>query len=173
MAEFGDKGAKWRESVAPSSPQEAERKVAAWRAWRVYFETTARAQDAIDAALREGADVTLAEYNVLLLLQEAEGRRLRFKDLAAKTSFSKSRLSYQVKVLEKRGLVCRGEVEGDARGLYVQLTQAGLLTFLRAGKLHALQVEQLMLTELSIGEVEVIERVFTRLATRLEELGEA
>lgn len=173
MGELSEKDARPRVNIAATSPEEAKRKVATWRAWRVYFETTARAQDAMEAVLRKGAGVTLAEYNVLVLLQEAKGHRLRFKDLAAKMSFSKSRLSYQVKVLEKRGLICRGEVEGDARGVYVQLTEEGWRTFLEAGKLHARQVEQLMLNELSTGEAEVIERVFTRLAKRLEESAEA
>ncbi|MDO5033846.1 MAG: MarR family transcriptional regulator [Actinomycetaceae bacterium] len=161
------------EALALTSKDAAQLEALRWRAWRVYFESTARMQDEIDSALREGAGVSLPDYNVLLLLSEAPDRKLRFKELAKRMSFSKSRLSYQVKVLAKRGLVSRQSVESDARGLYVQLTDLGVETFVRAGRLHARHVKRLMLQSLSESEAEALVSVFSRLSENLEESSQA
>ena len=107
-----------------TSRSEEERKQNIRAAWRTFIETTGRLQDELDKVLREGKDCDRGLQPVRTA--SAPDHRLRFKDLAKRMSFSKSRLSYQVKVLDKRGLVCRRTAEEDARGLYVELTDAGM-----------------------------------------------
>ena len=89
------------------------------QAWRAYFEATALLQDRLDRTLKDGADLHLADYNLLLLLSEAPEGRMRMGELARLMVFSPSRVTYQVKTLEQRGLVERGlpdaEVESDPR----------------------------------------------------------
>lgn len=155
------------QAVTLSSRAEAEHRAAVWRAWRAFFETSARLQNETDAVLRAGVDISISDYNVLLLLYEAEDHRLRFRDIARGMAFSKSRLSYQIKVLTKRGLVSRHSVEGDARGVFIQITDLGLETFVRAGRLHERHVDSLILDLISIEEAEVVERVFSRIAKRV------
>ncbi|MDO5049041.1 MAG: MarR family transcriptional regulator [Actinomycetaceae bacterium] len=154
-------------SLQLSTRSDEEARVALWRAWRIYIETTGRMQSEIDAVLHKGAGIAIADYNLLLLLTEAPERRLRFKELAQRMSFSKSRLSYQIRSLEKRGLISREAVEGDARGLDVQLTQEGMQTFKKAARLHEKHVQALMFDSISLQEAEVLERIFTRVAKKL------
>lgn len=153
-----------------TSRSEEERKQVIRAAWRTFIETTGRLQDELDKVLREGAKIAIADYNLFVLLSEAPDHRLRFKDLAKRMSFSKSRLSYQVKVLDKRGLVCRRTAEEDARGLYVELTDAGMKTYREASKLHSAQVKALMLDSLSLQEAECLQKIFSRVAQNIEEL---
>lgn len=155
-----------------TSRSEEQRKKVIREAWRTFIETTGRLHDELDKVLREGAGIAIADYNLFVLLSEAPDHRLRFKDLAKRMLFSKSRLSYQVKVLDKRGLVCRRAAEEDARGLYVELTEEGMKTYMEAAKLHSAQVKALMLDSLTFEEAEVLQRVFTRVAANIEELCE-
>ena len=59
-------------------------------------------------------------------LSEAPGRALRMSQLAAASTFSKSRLSHAVSRLEERGWVIRQDCPTDRRGQVAQLTDAGL-----------------------------------------------
>lgn len=140
-----------------------------WRAWRSYFETTAKLQDTIEHVLRREADLHLADYNVLLILHEAPEHRLRIGQVADRMAFSKSRMSYQVRSLEKRGLITRETVEADARGVCIHLTDKGREVFRKAGRIHADQVRELVLDEMTEREAEVLETFFTRVAKRLED----
>lgn len=140
-----------------------------WRAWRAYFETTAKLQDTLERVLRKEAGLHLADYNVLLVLHEAPDNHLRIGQVADRMAFSKSRMSYQVRSLEKRGLITRESVADDARGVCIHLTKAGRDIFRKAGRIHARQVHDLVLEDMTSEEAEVLERVFNRIAARIEE----
>ena len=137
--------------------------------WRAYFESSALLQTALDEHLRAQSDLTLFEYNLLLLLDEAPGHRLRMGDLARAMVFSSSRLSYQIGVLERRGWVCRERDADDARVIHACLTDAGKRTFDESGRAHLMAVRELFLDDLSADEVATLDAVFTRLKTRLRD----
>lgn len=94
----------------------------AWRGYRRMF-TLLEAQLTRDLA--EDSDLSMADYTVLSNLVEAEDRRWRMTELADHMQWSQSRLSHQVKRMERRGLVAREQFEGDGRGAVVVLTDAG------------------------------------------------
>lgn len=137
--------------------------------WRSYLESSVLLQTALDERLRAGSDLSLFEYHLLLLLDEAPGHRLRMGELARAMVFSSSRLSYQIGVLERRSLVCRERDPGDARVIHACLTAAGKKKFDEAGRIHLLAVRELFLDDLSAEEADTLDRVFTRLRTRLRE----
>jgi len=137
--------------------------------WRSYFESSVLLQNALDDQFRATSDLTLAEYNLLLLLDEAPDRRLRMGDLARGMVFSSSRLSYQIGVLEKRGLVRRERDAGDARVIHACMTAAGKEKFDDSGRSHLMAVRELFLDDLDADEVAVLEAVFNRLKSRLRE----
>ncbi|NUL43764.1 MarR family transcriptional regulator [Cellulosimicrobium funkei] len=138
------------------------------QAWRAYFEATALLQDRLDRTLKESAELQLADYNLLLLLSEAPGGRLRMGQLARLMVFSPSRVTYQVKTLAQRGLVERCAAATDRRGAEAVITDAGRHLFRRAAALHSRQVQDLFLDQLEDGEAETLLRVFSRLGRSLE-----
>lgn len=137
--------------------------------WRSYFESSVLLQQALDDRFRAAADLTLAEYNLLLLLGEADDGQLRMGDLAHAMVFSSSRLSYQIGVLERRGLVCRKRDAQDARVIHACLTDAGREAFDASSRSHLMAVRELFLDDLSPDEVSTLDAVFTRLKSRLRE----
>ncbi|MDI3330029.1 MAG: MarR family transcriptional regulator [Micrococcus sp.] len=139
------------------------------QAWRAYFEATALLQDRLERTLRSGAELHLADYNLLLLLTEAPGGHLRMGELASLMVFSPSRVTYQVKTLEKRGLVERRACPEDGRGQEAVITDAGRRLFRRASALHARQVQELFLDRVDEAEAETLLRVFSRLGCALED----
>jgi Transcriptional regulators len=137
--------------------------------WRSYFESSVLLQQALDDRFRATSDLTLFEYNLLLLLSEAPDGRLRMGDLAHAMVFSSSRLSYQIGVLEKRGLVCRERDAGDARVIHACLTDAGREAFDSSSRSHLTAVRELFLDDLSAEDVVTLDAVFGRLKARLRE----
>jgi DNA-binding MarR family transcriptional regulator len=139
------------------------------QAWRAYFEATALLQDRLDRTLKEEAGLHLGDYNLLLLLTEAPEGRLRMGELARLMVFSPSRVTYQVKTLEQRGLVERCAAPTDRRGAQAAITDAGRHAFRKAAALHSRQVKDLFLDRLEDGEAETVLRVFSRLGCALED----
>jgi DNA-binding MarR family transcriptional regulator len=157
----------WSRTAVPGRPSTDVPR----RAWRAYFEATALLQDRLERTLRSGADLHLADYNLLLLLTEAPGGHLRMGELASLMVFSPSRVTYQVKTLEKRGLVERRACAEDGRGQEAVITDAGRHLFRKAAAMHSRQVKELFLDRLDEAETETLLRVFSRLGCALEDDG--
>lgn len=137
--------------------------------WRAYLEASLLLETRLDEDLRATAGLSLFDYHLLLLLAEAPGRRLRMGELARRLVFSASRVTYQVKSLEKRNLVLRRPSRTDRRVSYAVLTAAGLDVLRAAAPHHSDTVHRLFLDDLDPAETRVIDRVFNRLWNRLTE----
>lgn len=111
----------------------SEAEMAAWQALLHSHEKITRV---LDAELRAEHGVTLGEYDVLVRLARAQGRRLRMSELAHRVMISPSGLTRAVDGLERRGLVSRARDDGDARVVHAQLTPTGLDTVRRAARTH-------------------------------------
>ncbi|WP_326559597.1 MarR family winged helix-turn-helix transcriptional regulator [Micromonospora sp. NBC_01796] len=135
--------------------------------WRAYIESSQRLFNQLEDELRATSELSLADYQVLVLLSETPGQRLRMGELAGQLVFSPSRLTYQVSNMEKRGLVTRQPCPADRRGSEAVLTAAGLLTLQQAAPQHAASVRQHLMDDLSEDELTVLTRVFERLGERL------
>lgn len=139
-------------------------------AWRAYFEATQMLSELLERGLKKESGMSLADYNLLLLLYESPEGRLRMGELASGMVFSPSRITYQVKTLVARGLIERRAAECDRRGFEAVLTDEGRAAFRRAAVGHARQVDELFLDHLEPGEAETMTRIFSRLGRRLEGL---
>lgn len=139
------------------------------RAWRLFIETSAGLSTAIDDQLRRDADMTLADYHVLLLLHEADGHRLRMKQIAEQMVFSASRLTYQVDGLCKRGWLRREPVPEDRRGSYAILTDDGRAAFAAAAHDHRELVSRLFYDALTPDDGHELAALMSRLADHLQE----
>lgn len=136
-------------------------------AWQVFIETSARLQTMLDDDLKAGAGMSLADYQVLMLLHDAPDRRLRMRDLSDRLVFSTSRLSYQIDTLVRRDWLCRERADEDRRGSYAVLTAAGASAFRTAARDHARCVDELFVDAISDADGRALLDIMTRLSDRL------
>ncbi|WP_345941337.1 MarR family transcriptional regulator [Nesterenkonia sp. E16_10] len=129
------------------------------RAWRSFFETSAIISDRMEKRLHTSTGLRLSDYNLMLLLAEAEDHQLRMGELAEGMVFSPSRLSYQVKSLQKRGLIDRFADAEDRRGMTAQLTEEGHRVFEQASRLHATHIKQLFHPALDDAEADTLRQI--------------
>jgi DNA-binding MarR family transcriptional regulator len=140
------------------------------RAWRGYR----RMRDLLDLQItRDLANETglsWADYTVLVVLSESPDRRIRQLDLAARTFWSKSRLSHQLSRMEDRGLVRREEQAGNSRAIDAVLTPEGLDVIEKAAPKHLDSVRRHFIDLLTEEQIEAIgdaaETVVAHIRTR-------
>lgn len=133
-------------------------------AWRAFIETSARLHTDLDDELRRDAGLTLADYSILVQLSEADGQRLRMRDLAARMAFSSSRLSYQIDSMVKRGWLTRERVSSDRRGSYAALTPLGRSAFRKAAVGHLACVQRMFFDRIDDDDAADLLRIMTKLS---------
>lgn len=103
--------------------------------WRSLLDTTAELRRVLGAELQESS-LSPADYQVLLALSEADGKRLRSSELARTIDWERSRLSHHLKRMERRRLIRREDCATDNRGAEVILNPEGARVFRRATAPH-------------------------------------
>jgi DNA-binding MarR family transcriptional regulator len=110
--------------------------------WRALIDTTAELRRILGAQLLQDSGLSPADYQVLLALSEAAGRRLRSSELAAAIDWQRSRLSHHLARMERRGLIRRDDCATDSRGAEVSLTDHGAGMFRGATTPHARAIKK-------------------------------
>ena len=93
--------------------------------WQAYRDLKVELQAALDRQLERDANLSGADYALLVPLSESVDGVLRARDLGRMIDWERSMISHQVRWMEKRGLVAREDCVDDARGSMVRLTSAG------------------------------------------------
>jgi len=137
------------------------------RSWQAYRDVRRELQRAFDRQLLGEAGLSGAEYAVLVPLSEAPERVLRMRDLGLALGWDRSRMSHQIRRMEKRGLVAREECADDARGFMVRLTDAGWAAIEAAAPSHVETVRKYFFDLLSEDERATLTDVFERIVERL------
>lgn len=137
------------------------------RLWRAYRELTGGLQRAMERQLERDAGISGADYAVLAPLSEADDGVLRMRELGRAVGWDRSRLSHQVRRMEKRGLVAREECLDDARGAMVRLTATGREVVEAAAPEHVETVRRYFFDLLSERDRATLTGVFERLGARL------
>lgn len=104
--------------------------------WRDFLVAYSRLSRLLDDDLRAEHDLSLAEYDALLQLAEAPGRRLRMHQLADRVLLSRSGVTRLIDRLVADGSVERNSCLTDARGAEAVLTPAGLNRLRTAAGTH-------------------------------------
>ena len=140
--------------------------------WRSLVETSADLMRIVGSQLQQSS-LSPADYQVLLALSEAEGRRLRSSELAETIDWERSRLSHHLKRMERRGLVRRDECATDNRGAEVSLTGDGARVFRRATAPHMRAIKKQFADALSLEQFEALADVLTALNHHIQRSGRA
>lgn len=143
-----------------------EQAAAAWlstdqqREWRSVLAGLTLLLDHVDRSLREHSDLSLPEYEILVRLSEAPGRRLRMAELADSVSHSRSRVTHTVARLERAGTVRRRACESDGRGVNAELTERGWRRLTDAAPQHVRKVRAILVDRVSAEDLATVGRVF-------------
>ena len=122
--------------------------------WRLFLTATSALFGSLDRQLQSEAGIPHAYYEILVRLSEAPERTLRMRDLADRSSYSRSRLSHAVARLESMGWVRRTECADDRRGLLAVLTDEGFAALQSAAPGHVEAVRRLLLDPLTPEQVQ-------------------
>ena len=141
-----------------------EQQQAAWRAW---IAASLLLPDRLSRDLMEQADISLADYEILVYLSESAERRLRMSELADLTLSSRSRLSHQIDRLTRAGLVDRQPCSEDRRGAFAVLTPAGWDFLVATAPAHVESVREHLVDVLTEEEFDEFGRLCAKVANRL------
>jgi DNA-binding MarR family transcriptional regulator len=137
------------------------------RAWRGLLQMTSRLDARLNRELQQTSGLSLADYDVLVLLSEAPDGRLRVFEIAEDLQWEQSRLSHHLARMQRRGLVAREECTTDRRGAFVVLTPTGGDAIEKAAPAHVATVRRLVFDGLSKDQVAMLESFVTRVLSRL------
>lgn len=121
------------------------------RAWRAYLRGTRMLEEALDRDLQTHG-LQLSEYEIISMLSETPGGRLRMSELADIVVQSRSRLTHTATRLEKRGWVVRQPCESDRRGVELVLTDTGRDVVADAAAAHVSSVRRHLVDVMSAEE---------------------
>lgn len=136
-------------------------------AWRSFLTAHARVTRRLDEELQAAHGLSLAEYDALLQIAHAPGRRIRMNVLAERVVLSRSGVTRLVDRLEAAGDVERSACATDARGQEAVLTHTGLDRLRRASTTHLEGVRRYFLDRLETTELDRLETSLGRVADPL------
>lgn len=139
-------------------------------AWRAYIVGSALLEHRLNRELQLSHGLSIADYEILVSLSEVPDMRMRMSELAAGIAHSKSRMSHQIRRLEREGLVRREECPEDGRGVLAALTDKGMAKLREAAPSHVQGVREHMIDLLEPDEQKTLGAIFTRLTGHLRSI---
>jgi DNA-binding MarR family transcriptional regulator len=131
-------------------------------AWRGMLEVHARVTQQLDAQMQAEHGLSLSAYEVLMFLDDAPRHRMRMSEIANRVLLSRSGCTRLVDRLADQGYVTRCADATDGRGLYAQLTDAGLDKIGAARATHRDGIRRFFLDRLTSTDQIVLGDVWTR-----------
>lgn len=113
--------------------------------------------------------LSLPDFDVLVLLSETPGGRLRIGEVANALTWERSRTSHHLRRMEGRGLVAREECADDGRGAFVLLTEQGRTAIEQAAPGHVDVVRAALFDRLPAGDRAALARVLRAVREGLED----
>lgn len=135
----------------------------ALEAWRSYLQSHATIVRILDAELISEHGITTRDYEVLLYLAQADGRRLPMSALAESTMLTRSGITRLVDGLVAGGFIERVSCPKDARVSYAQLTDDGFAKLRDAGRTHVSSIHRLFLEQFDATETGELAALLGRL----------
>lgn len=138
------------------------------RAWRAFIHAHQQIEAHLNRRLQE-AGLSGSDYSVLAALSALDGDRMPARQLSQALGWEKSRLSHQVRRMQKDGLISREPNPDDARSTMVCLLSAGRAAIEKAAPGHVRDVRRNFIDLFTAAELDMLgtlnERVLQHLAT--------
>ncbi len=138
------------------------------RAWRGFVEGSQRLMEVLNRELQSRHGVTLADYQILVLLSESPDGSVRMSELADGILASRSKLTHQVRRMEDADLVVRSTCAEDGRGVLARITDHGRATLTEAAPTHVQGVRRYLIDLLDAGELSGLATVFDKVDLALD-----
>ncbi len=132
-------------------------------AWVRFLRAHAAITRELEPQLAHGHGLTLSDYDVLVQLAQAPGRRLRPVELARAVILTRSGVTRLVQGLERAGLVERVPSPDDGRGSLVHLTAEGRDVLRRASRTHLAGVRDRFANRFDDDELRTLSGLLGRL----------
>src|ERR1700759_1856757 len=132
-------------------------------AWVRFLRAHAALTRELSSRLEAVHELTLSDFDVLVQLYFAEGRRMRRVDLARSVLLTASGITRLLDGLESCGLVTKERCASDARVTYAVLTKAGVKKIEEARESHVADIEELFGSRFSAQEREQLAELLGRL----------
>ena len=132
-------------------------------AWVSFLRAHSAITRELSVQLQREHGLTLNDYEVLLHLSRADGRRLRRVDLAERVLLTASGITRLLDGLQQAGFVCKETCASDARVSYAKLTDAGVEKLRSASTTHLQGIDELFLGRYSEDERATLAELLSRL----------
>ena len=132
-------------------------------AWIRFLRAHAALTRELSSRLEAVHELTLSDFDVLVQLYYAEGRRMRRIDLARSVLLTASGITRLLDGLESGGLVAKERCDSDARVTYAVLTQAGVRKMEEVRESHLSDIEELFGSRFSAEERDQLAELLGRL----------
>lgn len=136
--------------------------------WRAFLSVLSLLPDQFSRDLHAEHGLTLADYEILVRLSEAEGRSMRMSELADKTLSSRSRLTHQIDRMVEAGYVSRRVCADDKRGYFAEMTEAGWEKLVAAAPAHVASVRTHLVDVLSCEEFKALGDISKKILDSLD-----
>jgi DNA-binding MarR family transcriptional regulator len=157
-------------SMSTDTPQPEWLDMEEQDAWREYLRATRMIEAVLDNDLQVHG-LQLSEYEIISVLSDAPGLRLRMSEIAEAVVQSRSRLTHTAGRLEKRGWVRREACVGDRRGVELVLTEAGRSEIARMAPTHVGSVRNNLVSHLSRQDFLALGRSMAAVSRGIEGTG--
>ena len=137
------------------------------RAWRGLLQMTSQLNARMNRQLLQEYGVSLADYEVLVVLSEAPDGRCRVFEIADTLAWEQSRVSHQLARMQRRGLIARQDCASDARGAFAVITAAGRAVIERAAPAHVETVRRLVFDDLTPDQLATLTELTAGVLDRL------
>jgi len=137
------------------------------RMWRAYLDSTRLLLRELEVQLVADGGISFADFEVLVLLSEAQHRRLRMGELAEAAVTTRGGTAGAVSRLARTGWLRRIGCQEDKRGSFAELTESGQekLESVSAGHVDALRRNLFDL--LSPRDVDLLAHAYTQIRANL------
>jgi DNA-binding MarR family transcriptional regulator len=140
------------------------------RMWREFQRMARNLDRASERDLMDRAGLSSADFLILVPLSEAPEHRLRARELGRILDWDRSRLSHQIRRMEQRGLLIRGNCPTDARGTVIGLTEHGWTTIQQAAPGHVQAVRVNFFDVLTDADIVALDDICRRVNKRIASL---
>ncbi|MDA3004996.1 MAG: MarR family transcriptional regulator [Actinomycetota bacterium] len=138
------------------------------RAWRGFIERSAELINTITKDL-EPYGLDGGDYQLLAMLSEAPGHKMKMCDLAETLGLSRSGLTRRMEGVLKAKYVARVGDQKDRRAAYAQITEKGLTLIKKVAPHHVASVRRHMIDLLSPAEIAAFGTGFAKFGQQIDQ----